>query len=130
MIHGSGLLVDGRKKMAKLGQKEASSSITPPTSRITPPSDYSKGDYSTFILPAILEMQKTLGQLTQAVTTLSEKSKDSGDKLDRISHKVFAAEVVVGIVGSLLLLLGYGLFNLFSKIWDVLSPMIQLKIHP
>jgi hypothetical protein len=154
MIYGNGYLAERRKKMGKLGQKEASSGLTPPGSQLTTPPDYSKGDYSTFILPAILEMQKTLGQLTQAITTLthesekntdkidaigkltqavatlSETSKISCEKLDKISHKVFAAEVVIGIVGGILALVGYGLFNLLGKIWNVIYPMIQIKPHP
>ena len=76
-----------------------------------------------------MEMQKTLGQLTKAVETLEESSKMSNAKLDSISHKIYAAEVV----GGLLVLIGGGIFYLFWRIWDTITPLIpliQLKPHP
>lgn len=60
-----------------------------------------------------MEIQKTLGQLQQSVTQLTEQSKRHGEKLDRISHIIFAA----GVVGALLLAVGSFILN---KIWNVL----------
>jgi hypothetical protein len=105
-------------------QEETSDNITPPKSPNTTPLNYNmRGDYSTFILPAILEMQKTLGQLTQAVTTLTEKSKENNDTLNKISHKIYAAEAILVIVGGVLI-------YFIHKALDVIVPLIQLKPNP
>lgn len=92
----------------------------------TPPQEYILSDQSGFILQSILEMQKTLGQLTQAVITLTEESKKSSATLNKISHKIYAAEVV----GSLLVLISGGALWLIWKIWATIAPLIQLKLHP
>jgi hypothetical protein len=89
----------------------------------TPPQDYVLSDHS-FTLQSIMEMQKALGQLTKAVETLTEESKKSSTKLDTISHKIYAAEVV----GGLLVLISGGAFYLFWKIWDTVAPLIQIKL--
>jgi hypothetical protein len=46
-------------------------------------------------------MQKTLGELSQAVKTLTEQVKDQGTKLDGASKDIHAAKVVVGVVCAL-----------------------------
>lgn len=115
--------------MAKAG-KDPSTEASPPKKYIetTPPS-YPSYDPS-HILQSVIEMQKSIGMLTQAVTTLTEESKKNSEKLDKISHKIYAAQVVIGIAGGGLALIGSGLFILFCKIWDAISPIIQLKPHP
>jgi len=76
------------------------------------------------------EMQKNVGQLTQAVVTLTEESKKSRSKLDGISHKVYAAQVTVKVVGAMLGVICSGALFLFWKIWAVVAPLIQTKLHP
>jgi hypothetical protein len=49
-----------------------------------------------------MELQKSTGQLTQAVQTLAEQSKDHGKKLDSISHRVYAAGAVLTVIGAIL----------------------------
>jgi len=44
-----------------------------------------------------MEMQGTLGKLNHAVDMLTEQSKEQGKKLDRMSHIIYAAGVVVAI---------------------------------
>jgi hypothetical protein len=56
----------------------------------TPPLAY---DHS-FPLQAVLELQRTVGQLTQSVITLTEDSREVRKKLDRLSHIIYAAGVV------------------------------------
>jgi hypothetical protein len=90
----------------------------------TPPQEYILSDKTGFILQSVLEMQKNIGQLTQAVTTLTDESKKNNIKLDGISHKIYAAEVA----GGLLVLIGGGVFYLFWKIWDTVAPLIQIKL--
>src|SRR2546425_492681 len=69
------------------------------------PSSYPGSDYS-FTLQSVMEMQKSVGQLIQAVTTLTETSKKHDEKIDKISHRVYAASVVIAIftaIGAFLL---------------------------
>lgn len=53
-----------------------------------------------------MEVQKSVSQLTQAVTTLTETSKDHGTELKSMGKDVHAAKVVVSVVGGLILLFG------------------------
>jgi len=78
----------------------------------------------------MMEMQKVLGQLTQAVITLTEESKKNSTKLDEISHKVYAAQVTIKIIGAILGVIGSAAIVLFYKIWADIAPLIQLKPHP
>ena len=55
-----------------------------------------------FILQIVFEMQKTVGQLTQAVNTLTDQQKSLSEKLDKISHKIYPAIVVLLLVGTIL----------------------------
>ena len=50
----------------------------------------------------LLELQRSVGQLTQSVSAFTEESRDSRKKLDRLSHTVYAA----GTVGTVLLAIG------------------------
>jgi hypothetical protein len=112
--------------MAKPGHTQTGGSV-PAQPPQTTPQDYVMSDRSGFILQSIMEMQKNLGQLTQAVTTLTEESKKTSAKLDDISHKIYAAEVV----GGLLVLIGGGALWLIWKIWVTIAPLIQSRLlHP
>lgn len=93
----------------------------------TTPLPYPGPDYS-FTLQAIMEMQKTLGQVTQSVATFSDQIKKHDEKLDKISHKVYAAEVVLILVGGILSIVGSGLYFLLVKIWEVVSPLIKVSV--
>lgn len=101
---------------------EASPQITPQA--------YSPYDHS-FTLQATMEMQKTLGKLEQAVTTLTEESKNSREKLGKIDKDIHAAKVTIKVVGVILAAIGSGALALFWKIWTAVSPLIQIKLpHP
>jgi hypothetical protein len=96
--------------------------LTTPQERILPE--------HSFTLQSIIEIQKSIGQLTQAVTTLTEESRASRVKLDEISHKVYAAQVTIKVVGGLLVVIGGWAIYMFSKIWTTIAPLIQLRPHP
>ncbi len=66
----------------------------------------------SWVLQSVMDMQKTLGQLTQAVNTLTDRTEKTGDKLEakieklgdtlnKLSHKIYAAMVVVTIFGAI-----------------------------
>lgn len=63
----------------------------------------------SFTLQTMMEVQRAVGALTQAISTLTEQSKEQGKKLDEVRMDVHAAKAagktllwVVGIVGTLL----------------------------
>ena len=81
------------------GQKRAD--LTTPDAYTPTAPQCPSGDYS-YTLEVVMGMQKTLGQLEQAVKTLTEEIRDVRKKLDRISHIVHAAGVV-GTIGMAIL---------------------------
>lgn len=58
-------------------------------------------DYAVFTVQTVIEMQKSIGQLHEAVTTLKEQSKQHGEKLDKISHTIYAATAVLLVLGTI-----------------------------
>jgi uncharacterized membrane protein affecting hemolysin expression len=59
-----------------------------------------------------MELQKTVGQLTQAVNTMTDQQKEQGKKLDRISHQMYAALVVILLFGAILTFFAKGINDL------------------
>jgi len=59
-----------------------------------------------------MELQKTVGQLTQAVNTLTDQQKEQAKKLDGISHKIYAAIVVLLVIGGILTFFAKGINDL------------------
>ena len=115
--------------MGKYEQRQSSSDIAPSQFPTTTPPTYPSSDYS-FTLQTVMEMQKTLGQLTQAVTTLTDESRKRGETLDKISHKVYAAQVVITIAAVVLGGVGSALLYLLIEIWKTISPLLHLNPHP
>ena len=66
-------------------------------------------DYS-FTLQAIMEMQKAVGGLTEAVNTLKTLAEKQGERLDKISHRIYAAGVILTIAVPVIAFLA----NLFA----------------
>ena len=87
--------------------------VVPPTGRLA------AIDHS-FLLQSIMEVQGSIGKLTEAVTGLKEQSKDHGQKIERLSLTVYAATAVVTVLG------GIGVFIL-NKIWDI--ALAYMKLH-
>jgi hypothetical protein len=82
-----------------------------------PPRPYPMTDYS-FTLQAIMELQKGVGQLTARIDELVKKADGQGDKLNSISHQLYAAWallIVFGIIGGFLV----------NHLWD---PMTKLLV--
>ncbi len=85
------------------------------------PSSYPGSDYS-FTLQAVFEMKGTLGELTQAIRSLTEQVKDNDTKLDKISHRVYAAAAVVTVLTAI------SAFVL-SRIWEFVVAGGKLPAH-
>ena len=88
---------------------------------VTPP--YAKVVSDAWMVEGMMQMQKTLGELTSSVGSLKSASDKQGAKLDRISHILFAAGVVLSII------LGIGAF-LMNKMWDGIVHLIMISPHP
>lgn len=119
--------------MAKYGQRESPSPDMPPSPSqfpATTPPGYNTTYDPSFILQSVLEMQKNLGQLNQAITNLTEESKKNGVTLGEISHKVYAAKVVIWIAGIVLGGLGSAAVYILCEIWKSIYPLLQLRPHP
>lgn len=56
----------------------------------------------SWVLQTTMELQKSVGALTQAVTTLTEQVKDQGAKLDAIRQEVTTARASIKTAGWLL----------------------------
>lgn len=85
----------------------------------TPSPVFSGHQDHSFTLQAVMEMQKSLGQLTGEITALTNsvdkldtKVSKLDEKLSGVTHKVYAAGVVI----SILVLVG-GFF--VNKAWDM-----------
>jgi hypothetical protein len=114
--------------MRKPGHTQSSSGVPDKLAQMTP-QDYISPEHS-FTLQAIMEMKGTLGELTQAIKTLTEESRNNRTLLSEISHKIYAAEWIIRIVGGLLSLIGAVAVWLFWNIWSTISPLVQVKPHP
>jgi F0F1-type ATP synthase assembly protein I len=53
-------------------------------------------------MQSILEMQRSLGGVENAVKNLESATKGHGDKLDQIGKDVHAAKVTMGVVGAII----------------------------
>lgn len=71
-----------------------------------------------------MEMQKTLGKLDQAVTTLTVELEKNSKTLNNVDKDVHAAKVTIKVVCGLITFIGGGIFYLFWKIWDALVPIL------
>jgi hypothetical protein len=86
------------------------------------PTAYAEAVGATYLVESMMQMQKSLGELTAHVTNLKTASDTHGTKIDRISHIMFAASVVLVIVLSI-----GGFF--MNKIWDGVFALMKAAGH-
>jgi hypothetical protein len=84
---------DRGKRAAEQTTPQRFAETTPP---LTPSSDY------TYVLETVMRMQHGLGKLDEAVTGLKERQVEQGKKLDTISKQIYAAIVLLAVVGAVL----------------------------
>jgi peptidoglycan hydrolase CwlO-like protein len=57
---------------------------------------------------AVWDINRTLGSLQTSVESLSKQTKEHDDKIDKLSHKVYAATAVIAVLWAIAVaLLGY-----------------------
>ena len=100
------------------GQAPGSEGEPPRRFAETPPPSYPDTVDRTYLVETLMQMQSTLGELKAAVQHLTGELKTQARTLNRISHVIFAAGVVIAIVLSI------GGFFL-NKIWDVLIAALK-----
>jgi len=109
--------------MADKGRQGDNPRSTPPINRpTTPPISY-PGTEHNWTLQTVFELQKTVGQLTQAVTTLTDQQKQFSTKLDRISHQIYAALAIILLVGAILTFFSKGINDMLVHYY--LNPPTQ-----
>jgi hypothetical protein len=106
---------------AKQDRRDSESATNPKAFAETAPTAYPGTDYS-FTLQAVFEMQKTVGQLTQAIETLTHESRENTKKLSTVSHVIYAVGAVITVVGTILGLVLHGA-------WDIILPVLREHLH-
>ena len=88
--------------MARQTERVAQSGgVLPQSFPETTPQRYPGSDYS-FTLQAVLELQKSVGQLHEAVGTIKEQIKHQGEKLDKLNLRIYAASAVLVVLSTIL----------------------------
>lgn len=86
--------------------------VSPPRyPETTPPPNFPSGDY-TYVLEIVMNMQHTMGKLTEAVNGLKENQAEQRKKLDRISHQIYAAIAVLTLIGAVIWFFANSINNL------------------
>jgi hypothetical protein len=81
------------------------------------PTAYTEAVATTFLVESMMQMQKSIGEMSSTMSHLTNTVDGHGKKLDRISHIIFAAGVVLAICAAVL---GF----VINKIWDSLIALL------
>lgn len=110
------------------GQRPKSSEQSTPdvTGDIATPQHFINADHS-FTLQTVMELQKSTGQLTECINSLrssvdkqTTKLEKLEDKLSSVTHKIYAASVVLTIMVAV------GGF-IVNKAWNLMAQQITFK---
>ena len=101
-----------------MAKRPSPSSDTPPKEFPEVPPSYGRSVGDMHLVESMMQIQNSIGQLTASVEHLKTASDTQSRKLDKISHNVFAAGVVITIVVAI------GGFFL-NKVWDGVSLLLQ-----
>ena len=104
-------------------RSKVSKEASPEPFPVPPPPGFTADDHS-WVLQTIMELGKSNGQLIQAVNTLTDQSKEQSKKLDSISHRVYAAGVVLVVIGGIL-------YFILDRMWDqIVSALARIPVPP
>ena len=102
--------------MTESGRSESRESGGVPSS-VPEGTPYEHPEQHSFLLQAMFEVKGSLGQLTEAVTTLQGESKTQRDKIDGLKHLVSVALAVVTLA---VVFLGWLLSTFKDEILEVI----------
>jgi hypothetical protein len=97
--------------VAAKSKTESGRETTPKSFPEVPPSTYTESVGSAWLMESVMQMQQSVGELKATVGHLTTASDRQATKLDSISHRIYAAGVVLAV------LLSIGGFFM-NKIWD------------
>jgi hypothetical protein len=104
--------------------------VNPPVLAPTnPPPFAASADYSLATLQTVMDMQQTLGQLKQAVVTLTDQQKEHTTKLDAIGKDVHTGKVALRVIGVVAVGLGGLLAWILARAWDVILKSYIPGVH-
>src|SRR5439155_24414853 len=122
LTFGSGWKASWRNPVAKSPKVGPEDTTTPPrTSDVPPP--YSQAVTSTWLVESLMQLQRSISKLEVKVDHLASASEKQGAKLDSISHRVYAAAVVVTIAVAII-----GFF--IHKMWDNIFTLLTAHLPP
>jgi hypothetical protein len=98
---------------------------TTPRMPETLPPPMPSGDYS-YTLEIVMNMQNSLGKLTEAVDGLKTRQAEQATKLDRMSHQIYAAIVVIVVFGAILTFFAKSINDAITS--RVLGPAVQQSL--
>lgn len=75
-----------------------------------------------------MELQKSMAQLTEKVSGLSEASRDHGTRLGLLRDDMHGAKVAMRVLLAVFGVIGAGLLFFLNKTWDAIALYIQT--HP
>jgi hypothetical protein len=106
--------------MAKTPKIETGREAPPAKFPEVPPTAYAESVGSAWLMESVMQMQQAVGELKAHVSHLTSSSEKQSKKLDRISHIIFAAGVVmaigIAVAGFFLNKIWDGVFTLLTKI--------------
>ncbi len=83
---------------------------------------YQQAVGATWLTEAVMQMQASMGELKSDVKHLTSASEKHSSKLDKISHRVYAAGAVIVVLAAI------GGFIL-NKIWDGIVVLMKASGH-
>ena len=103
---------------------------TPDRFPVATPPGLQAADHS-WVLQTVMELQKSVGGLTQAVATLTEQVRDQGDKLDAVRREVAeartfmktAAKTATVLLGGVVALIAWLASRLPTVVTAILEAM-------
>src|SRR5260370_12767119 len=102
-----------------MAEKDRQTRGTPENFPVTSPGVPGTGEHTGLILTRVMELQRTIGALNNAVESLTLRADEQGKNLSKISHQVYAAIAVITVAGLVLSGLGGVSIFILNKIWDV-----------
>ena len=88
--------------MAEQKRTRTAATTTPDDYPVAPPPSKLAAVDHSFVLQAIMEVQVSIGKLTEAVETLKAQSASHGAKIEELGRDVHAAKITIRVVGVLL----------------------------
>jgi hypothetical protein len=100
--------------------------VSPSRFAETTPPIMPSGDYS-YTVEIVMNMQHSLGKLTEAVDGLKTRQAEQGAKLDSLDKKVYAAIVLILVFGAILSFFAKSINDAITE--RVIAPVFQQQPH-